>query len=63
MVEVAGGDDDALPAYTLGGHFSTIPLAEEAGNAVTRRLRDAGRQAFYHVLDQDGLPVGPTGPV
>jgi hypothetical protein len=62
-VEVASDDDDALPAYTLGGRFSTIPLAEEAGNAVTKRLRDAGRQAFYHVLDPDGLPVGPTGPV
>lgn len=62
MVEVDGGDN-ALPAYILGGRFSTIPLAEEAGNAVTRRLRDAGREAFYHVLDQDGLPVSPTGPV
>jgi hypothetical protein len=62
MVEVAA-NDDAIPAYILGGRFSTIPLAEEAGNAVTKRLGDAGRQAFYHVPDEDGLQVGPAGPV
>jgi hypothetical protein len=61
VVEIADGEN-AFPAYTLGGRFATIPLAEEAGNAVTKRLRDAGRQAFYHVLDPDGLPVGSTGP-
>jgi hypothetical protein len=60
--EVAGGEK-AFPTYTLGKRFSTIPSAEEAGNAVARRLMDAGRQAFYHVLDEDGLPVGPAEPV
>jgi hypothetical protein len=52
----------SVPWYEMPGRFATIPLAEEAGMAEVARLRSEGKRAFYNVLDQDGRPIGPTGP-
>jgi hypothetical protein len=59
-------DDDGetgLAAYRLGRILSTILLAEEAGHAEVKTLRARGVSAFYNVLDDQGRPVGPNGPV
>jgi hypothetical protein len=51
-----------VPSYELSGRFATIPLAEEAGLTEVMRLWVEGKRAFYNVLDEDGRPVGPSGP-
>jgi hypothetical protein len=49
-------------SYELATRFATIELAEDAGYVEVTRLRDDGRRAFYNILDQDGRPIGPSGP-
>jgi hypothetical protein len=61
VVETPDGESGS-PSHILEHRFSTIPQAEDAGNSEIKRLRDAGTRAYYNVLDQDGRPVGPTGP-
>jgi hypothetical protein len=52
----------SVPSYEMPGRFATIDAAEEAGLAEVARLRGEGNRAFYKILDQDGQPIGPTGP-
>jgi hypothetical protein len=56
------GEDSGSHSVTLPGRYPTIELAEEAGHAEVTRLRGEGKRTFYNILDQDGQPIGPTGP-
>ncbi len=62
VVEDKDGESGS-PWYALKERFATIPLAEEAGTAEIAGLRKQGGRALYKVLDEQGRPCGPMGPV